>query len=375
VSGKSFQAKMFIDATYEGDLMAAAGITYRVGREASAEYNEPLNGNIPQHARSHQFLYKVDPYVIPGDPSSGLLPRIDAAPIGTEGQADQRVQAYCYRMCLTNHPENRIPFPKPIGYDAKQYALLLRYIPAGWDSKGIRAKFDPIPNHKTDTNNHGAFSFDNIGMNYEYPDASYEKRQAILEEHRTYQQGLLYFLANDPSVPETIRKDISAWGLPRDEFIDNGHWPHQIYVREARRMVGDTVVTQNHLTGKTATPESIGMGSYNMDSHHVRRYVDAEGYVRNEGDVQAKLAGPYRIDRGSIFPKKSQAENLLVPVCCSASHIAFGSISMEPVFMILSQSAATAAVLAMEKNCSVQDLPYSTLRAKLIADGQILEKP
>jgi hypothetical protein len=376
LSGSSFRAKMFIDATYEGDLMAAAGITYRVGRESSAEFGEPLNGNIPQHARSHQFLHDVDPYVIPGDPQSGLLPRIDAGPIGSQGQADHRVQAYCYRMCLTNHPENRVPFPKPVGYDPQQYDLLLRYIQAGWNSKGIRAKFDPIPNCKTDTNNHGGFSFDNIGMNYQYPEASYEERQRILEEHRTYQQGLLYFLANDPAVPATIREDISEWGLPRDEFVDNGHWPHQIYVREARRMVSDFVMTEHHTFGRKAVPKSVGLGSYGTDVHEIRRIVK-DGVVIREGKIATGRDGapPYAVGYDALVPKRSECENLFVTFALSSSHVAFASIRMEPVFMGTSQSAAAAAVIAMDADQAVQDVDYEALKTVLIQHKQVLAWP
>ena len=240
----------------------------------------------------------------------------------------------------------------------------------GW--RGVFNKFDPIPNRKTDTNNHGAFSFDNIGANYGYPDGSYEERAAIVEEHRVYQQGLLWFLANDPRVPEDVQERIRRWGLAKDEFVDNDNWPHQIYVREARRMVSDWVQTERHLRGELATPRPIGMGSYNMDSHNVQRYVDADGHARNEGDIQINPGGPYPVDYGAIVPKRGECENLLVPVCLSSSHIAYGSIRMEPVFMILGQSAATAAALALEDRCAVQDVDYAALAQRLNADGQVL---
>ncbi len=373
LSGKKYTGSMFIDATYEGDLMAAACVTFTVGREAAAQFGESLNGVVAKQARSHQFNFPVDPYKTPGDPASGLIARIHSGDPGEEGAADKRLQAYCYRMCLTNHPENRVPFPKPDGYDPAQYELLKRTIAAGWNWKGITSKFDPIPNHKTDTNNHGGFSFDNIGMNYDYPEATYERRREILKEHQTYQKGLLYFLANDPSVPEDIRTHMSEWGLPKDEFTDNGHWSHQIYVREARRMIGETIITQNHLTLKVPTPRSIGMGSYNMDSHHVQRYVDKNGHARNEGDVQVNPGGPYPIDFGALIPQKKDATNLLVPVACSTTHIAYGSIRMEPVFMILAQSAATAAVMALDAKIPVQEIPYEKLSDRLKADGQVLQ--
>jgi hypothetical protein len=374
LSGKKFAGKMFIDATYEGDLLAAAGVSYLVGREANATYGEEWNGNqvgILHHG--HHFgavKQPISAYKKPGDPSSGLLPRISADAPGVRGEGDKRVQAYCYRWCATDHPDNRIPFPKPAGYDAGQYELLVRVLDAGW--RQTFHKFDLLPNRKTDTNNHGPFSFDNIGMNYDYPEASYERRKEILAEHRTYQQGLLWFLSNDPRVPADVREEANRWGLPKDEFKDNGHWPHQIYVREARRMVGAFVMTENELTKKKPTPDSVGMGSYTIDSHNVRRYVTPEGNVQNEGDIGVPIS-PYSIAYGALVPKRGEVANLFAPVACSASHIAYGSIRMEPVFMILGQSAATAAALAIDGNLAVQDVPYATLRDRLLADGQVLE--
>ena len=374
LSGKKFAGKMFIDATYEGDLLAAAGVSYHVGREANSVYGEEWNGNqvgILHHGHHFGAVKKpISAYKIPGDPSSGLLPRISAEPPGVRGEGDKRVQAYCYRWCATDHPENRIPFPKPSNYDASQYELVVRVLDAGW--RQTFHKFDLLPNRKTDTNNHGPFSFDNIGMNYDYPEASYERRKEILAEHRTYQQGLLWFLANDPRVPADVREEANRWGLPKDEFKDNGHWPHQIYVREARRMVGAFVMTENELTKKKPTPDSVGMGSYTIDSHNVRRYVTPEGNVQNEGDIGVPIS-PYSIAYGALIPKRGEIANLFAPVACSATHIAYGSIRMEPVFMILGQSAATAAVLAIDGNLAVQDVPYAALRARLVADGQVLE--
>jgi hypothetical protein len=374
LSGKSFAGKMFIDATYEGDLLAAAGISYHVGREANSVYGEEWNGNqvgILHHGHHFGAVKKpISAYKTPGDPSSGLLPRISSEPPGVRGEGDKRVQAYCYRWCATDHPENRIPFPKPANYDAAQYELVVRVLDAGW--RQTFHKFDLLPNRKTDTNNHGPFSFDNIGMNYDYPEASYERRKEILAEHRTYQQGLLWFLANDPRVPADVREEANRWGLPKDEFKDNGHWPHQIYVREARRMVGAFVMTENELTKKKPTPDSVGMGSYTIDSHNVRRYVTPEGNVQNEGDIGVPIS-PYSIAYGALVPKRGEIANLFAPVACSATHIAYGSIRMEPVFMILGQSAATAAVLAIDGNLAVQDVPYAALRARLLADGQVLE--
>ncbi len=375
LSGKTYAGRMFIDATYEGDLMAAAGVEYHVGREARSVYGETWNGvqTGVLHHRHHFGVLKekISPYVVPGDPASGVLPRISTEPPGEYGQGDKRVQAYCYRFCATDHPDNRIPWPKPDGYDPAQYELLLRVFNAGW--RETFDKFDPIPNRKTDSNNHGPFSTDNIGMNYDYPEASYERRREILREHETYQKGWLYFIANDPRVPADVQKEMRRWGLARDEFKDNGGWPHQIYVRESRRMIGKHVMTENELLKKRPTPESVGMGSYTIDSHNVQRYITPEGYVQNEGDIGVSTQGPYEIAYGALVPKAGQCDNLLVPVCVSASHIAFGSIRMEPVFMILAQSAATAASLAMDRSIPVQEVPYAQLRQRLLADGQVLE--
>ena len=275
---------------------------------------------------------------------------------------------------MTDHEANRVPFPKPAGYDPKQYELMLRVFQAGW--RETFQKFDRIPNHKTDTNNHGPFSSDNIGMNYDYPDASYERRRAIIKEHEQYQKGMLWFMANDPRMPADVREAVSKWGLAKDEFKDNGNWPHQIYVREARRMIGAYVMTENELLKKRATPEPVGMGSYGMDSHNIQRYIIGTGkdaYVQNEGDIGVSTNGPYQIAYGSLVPKKGEVNNLFVPVAMSSSHIAYGSIRMEPVFMILGQSAATAAVMAIDGKMAVQDVPYTKLRERLRQDKQVLE--
>lgn len=371
LSGKTFIGKIFLDATYEGDLMAAAGVSYHVGREANSVYGEEWNGiqtGVLHH--QHWFEKDIDPYVVPGDPNSGLLPRISKEEPGKKGEGDHRIQAYCYRMCLTNHPGNRVPFPRPEGYDSTQYALLARVYKAGWD--GTFRKFDPIPNRKTDTNNHGPFSTDNIGMNYDYPEASYERRREILKEHEVYQKGLMYFIANDPHVPQEVREAMSQWGLAKDEFTDNGHWPHQIYVREARRMIGEYVMTEHDVLSKREVPEPVGMGSYTVDSHNVQRYVKPDGFVQNEGDIGVKTPQPYSIAYRSMTPKKGECANLLVPVCVSSSHIAYGSIRMEPVFMILGQSAATAASIAIDEEVGVQEVEYEQLREQLLKDDQRL---
>ncbi len=371
LSGWTYSARVFIDATYEGDLMAAAGASYHVGREANSVYDETFNGvqtGVFHHG--HYFKKPVDPYVVAGDPASGLLPRISTEPPGEKGQGDNRIQAYCFRMCLTDLPANRVPFLKPEGYDARQYELLLRVFATGW--RETFDKFDPIPNRKTDTNNHGPFSTDNIGANYDYPEASYERRAKIIREHETYQKGLMYFLANDPCVPADVRERMSRYGLAADEFTDNGNWPHQLYIRESRRMIGEYVMTENDVLGKRDVPQPVGMGSYTLDSHNVQRYVTPDGHVQNEGDIGVSPPRPYRIAYGSLCPKKDECTNLLVPVCVSSSHIAFGSIRMEPVFMILGQSAATAAVLAIDGDCAVQDVEYDTLRQRLLQDDHRL---
>ena len=373
LSGETYRGKVFIDATYEGDLMAVAGVSYTTGRESNAVYGETLNGVQKERAISHQFEYDVSPYVVPGDPSSGLVPLVHNENPGIDGDGDHRIQAYNFRMCLTTVPENSIPLPKPENYDAANYELLARYLEKGW--RKVFNKFDPAPNWKTDVNNHGGFSTDNIGMNYDYPEGSYELRKKINKQHEDYQKGFLWFLANDSRVPEEIQTEINRWGLAKDEFLDNDHWPHQIYVREARRMVGDFVMTELHLRGLKPTSKSIGMGSYNMDSHNVQRYVDEKGFVRNEGDIQINPGGPYQISYSSIVPKISECKNLLVPVCLSSSHIAYGSIRMEPVFMVLGQSAATAAFLAIESNIAVQNVDYEKLKSILLKNEQVLSLP
>lgn len=376
LSGARYRAKVFIDATYEGDLMAAAKVSFTLGREARSKYGEAWAGMQPQ-ARHHRHGFfalrkPVSPYIVEGDPKSGLLPRISSEPIADTGSGDRKIQAYCYRMCLTNVPDNCIPFVKPEGYDSKQYELLLRILNTGWNE--VFDKFDELPNGKTDTNNHGPFSTDYIGMNYDYPEASYQRRREILKEHEDYQKGWLYFLSTDPRVPEGIRNRMSSYGLPKDEFEDTGGWPHQIYVREARRMLGSFVMTEHELTKKRPTPKPVGMGSYGIDSHNVQRYVTKDGWVENEGDLGVSTEGAYSIAYGAITPKKGEAANLLVPVAVSASHVAYGSIRMEPVFMVLGQSAAAAACLAIDRGIALQDLDYSDLRARLLLDGQVLEK-
>ena len=372
-NGKTFTGRMFIDATYEGDLMAAAGVSYTVGREGISQYNESFAGiqSRGPRADNHNFVKGVDPYVKKGDKSSGLLPFIDPNGPGTEGAADKRVQAYCFRMCLTDHPENRIPFHKPDGYNEQWYELLLRNYEAGY--KGIPWSPGDMPNRKTDTNNNHGYSTDFIGQNFDYPEASYEQRDKIIAHHLLYQQGLMWTLANHPRVPANIRKEVSRWGMSKDEFVEGNGWQRQLYIREARRMVGPLVMTQHHCQWKQKATDPVGMAAYGMDSHHMQRYVDENGHVRNEGNIQAGVAGPFPISYQSIVPKQNECTNLLVPVCLSASHVAFGSIRMEPVFMVLGQSAATAASHALDEGKPVQQIDYPKLQQRLLSDKQVLE--
>lgn len=374
LSGKTFLGKVFIDATYEGDLMAAAGVAYRVGREACSEFGETFNGiqvNVFHHG--HYFKDKIDPYKVPGDPTSGLLPLISPGKPGENCSGDTKIQAYCFRTCMSNHPDNRIPFPKPEGYDSTQYELLVRVFDAGW--REWFQKYDIIPNRKTDTNNHGPFSSDYIGMNYDYPEAGYERRKEIIKQHETYQKGLLWFVANDSRIPIEIREQMNSWGLAKDEFTDNGNWPRQLYIRESRRMVGIHITNENDVLGNTVIADPVGMGSYAMDSHNVQRFVTDEGFVQNEGDIGVLPNKPYSISFGSILPNKEECSNLLVPVCVSSTHIAYGSIRMEPVFMILGQSAAVAACMAIDNDVAVQDISYNLLRNVLENKNQVLQLP
>lgn len=365
-SGLTVRARMFIDASYEGDLLARAGVSYDVGRESNATYGETLNG--VQIHKKHQFDFPVDPYLVPGDLESGLLPGINPEPPPPQGTGDKRIQAYNFRLCLTKEADNRIPFAKPEGYDPQQYILLGRYLGTGWNE--VFRKFDPLRNKKVDKNNHGAISTDFIGMNYEYPEGDYATREKIFQAHVLYQMGLMWFMGNDPSVPEPIRTQWNEWGLCKDEFVETGGWSHQLYIREARRMKSDYVMTELNCRGQIAAEDPVGFGSYNMDSHNCQRFVQ-DGRVWNEGDVQIGVK-PYPISYRSIIPKQGECENLLVPVCVSSSHIAYGSIRMEPVFMVLGQSAATAAALAIDRNVSVQALPYNELKQALEQNRQVL---
>lgn len=370
LSGEEWRGAVFIDATYEGDLMAAADVSFTVGREANADYGETLNGVQTQRAVHHQLMPGVDPWIEPANPASGLLPGIDPDGPGREGSRDHRVQAFCFRMCLTDHPDNRIPFERPDGYRELDYELLLRNFEAG--ATRLPWSMGRMPNRKSDVNNNRGVSTDFIGQNYDYPSATYERRAAIVRQHLHYQQGLMWTLASHPRVPAEIRAEVSRWGTCKDEFAHPSGWQQQLYIREARRMIGSYVMTQHNCQGRTVAPRPIGLAAYTMDSHNVQRYVGPDGSVLNEGDVQVGGFSPYPIDYGSLVPRRTECSNLLVPVCLSASHIAFGSIRMEPVFMVLGQSAAAAAVLAVEDNVAVQDVEYKKLRQQLRHDRQVL---
>lgn len=346
------------------------GRVTRWGREANDIYGETLHGVQTANARHHQLLKGIDPYIVSGDLTSGLLPGIDAGGPGMEGGGDHRVQTYCFRMCLTDVPENRRNWAKPDGYNELEYELLFRNFEAGFGD--VPWHNSSMPNRKTDVNNNHGFSTDYIGQNYAYPEADHATRKAIVQRHLVYQQGLMWTLANHPRVPEHVRAEVSKWGPCKDEFEDGDGWQEQLYIREARRLVGAAVMTQHHCQGREIAEDPIGMAAYTMDSHNVQRYVDQNLETRNEGDVQVGEFPPFPVGYGAIIPKSGECGNLLVPVCLSASHIAFGSIRMEPVFMVLGQSAATAAVHAIDEQSAVQNLDYSKLRERLVADGQVL---
>lgn len=372
--GSTITGKMFIDASYEGDLLPGAGVSFVTGREANAEFDEKGNGNTGV-ARKNQLPHRIDPYVVKGDPSSGLLAGVNPDLGGNKGDGDHRFQAYCYRMCLTDAPANRQMISKPKGYDAATYEILFRAIEAGQTRNFF--KTSPMPNRKTDSNNTGGISTDYIGMNYgddwNWATLDHAEREALAAKHRDWQLGLVWTLQNHPRVPEAIRTAYAEWGLPKDEFTDNGHWPYNLYVREARRMRSDFVMTEKHCTHKLPVDDPIGMGAYTLDSHNTQRVV-ANGMVKNEGDIQSYLRGrAYGISYRALTPPAEECTNLLVPWALSATHIAFGSIRMEPVFMILSQSAASAACLCIDGKIPVQKLDYALLREKLVADKQVLQ--
>lgn len=367
-SGKTFAGNVFIDATYEGDLMAAAGVSYVTGRESNDEYGETLNGIQP----AQPLPYPIDPYRTAGDPASGLLERVNASTGGEVGQGDSRTQAYNYRMCLTNDPENRIFIDQPPGYKEEDYELLFRLIESGYD--GLFFKLTVMPGNKTDSNNcYAHCSTDYIGANESYAVADYKQREQMNKAHETYQKGLVWTLQNHPRVPERIKEVYRPWGLPLDEFTENNHWPPQLYVREARRMRGESVITEHTVYRQEAVHDVVALGSYAMDSHTVQYVIGTDGTIHTEGNFFAGVPAPFPISYRTIIPQRAECANLLVPVCLSATHAAYGSVRMEPVFMVLGQSAAIAAVLAAEQNRAVQDVDYEELRRLAEQHGQILD--
>lgn len=381
--GQLIKGKMFIDASYEGDLLAAAGVKFVVGREANSHYQEVSNA-ITKPVHGNNLRSGIDPYRVPGDAASGLLPGVNQFDEAEIGAADHRLQAFCYRMCLTDVPGNRVKISKPKDYKEEDYEILFRSIAAGQKSHFF--KLSPMPNRKTDSNNIGGISTDFIGMNYsslapdhldywDWTTLSHKEREVLAGRHREWQLGLVWSLQNHPRVPEGMRKQNARWGLPKDEFVDNNHWPYNLYVREGRRMVSDFVMTEHQCRQNPKYPaveDSVGMGAYTMDSHNVQRVV-YKGNLKNEGDIQRSLSGkPYPISYKSIVPAKGECENILVPWCLSSSHIAFGSIRMEPVGMVLGQSSATAAAIAIDDKVSVQEVDYKKLKVRLIQDGQKL---
>lgn len=360
-------AKMFIDCTYEGDLMAKSGVSYKVGREGNADYNETING--VQLQEGHQLPDGIDPYKIPGKPESGLLWGIAGGSLDPKGAGDKKVQAYNYRICLTSDPKNMIPISKPENYDPSQFELLVRLMQKQPEKKKLGDYFiwSKMPNNKTDINNRGGFSTDMIGMDYDYPEADYSTKEKIIKSHEVYTKSLLYFFGHDPRVPKGIQDEMLKWGYPKDEYVDSGNWSPQLYIREARRMIGDYVMTQANCEGKEVVKDGVGMAAYTMDSHNCQRIV-VNGMAKNEGNVEVGGFGPYPISYGCIVPKETECSNLLVPVCLSATHIAYGSIRMEPVFMVLAQSAAMAAVMAIDGKTSIQKVNIPQLQQKLKTD-------
>jgi hypothetical protein len=374
--GRIIRAKVFIDATYEGDLMSRAGVSYTVGREANSKYGETLNG-VRAVTPKHQFLVPIDPYAVPGKPESGLVPLIQSGDGGVPGAGDKSVQAYNFRLVLTRNPANQRPITPPGDYNAARFELLARYLEA-WSAStnkrptlGDLMHIQMMPNGKTDINNNGGFSTDFIGANYHYPEADYPTRARIWKEHENYTRGFLHFLASDSRVPESIRNEMRSWGLTRDEFLETGGWPHQLYVREARRMISDYVMTERNCRESLELPDAIALAAYTMDSHNCQRLAK-NGHAENEGDVQVGGFPPYEISFRSIIPKQNECENLLVPICLSASHIAYGSIRMEPVFMVLGHSAAAAAALTIERGMPIQQINPSELKERLLREKQIL---
>jgi len=371
-SGKIFTGKEFIDASYEGDLLAKAGVSYTLGRESDATYGEIFNGIQP----GSQLPPGIDPYVVPGKPSSGLIARVNPNAGGPVASGDKKIMAYNYRITLCRDPNNRVMIQKPAGYNEADYEVLFRAIGCGQRSHFFKTDNGLIPNNKSDSNNDSGVSTDYIGVgSSEYPEADYATREKIRQEIKTYEQGFIWTVQNHPRVPQEVRDAYKDWGLPKDEFTDTDNWPPQIYVREARRMLSDDVVTEHDALLDKVSSEPVGLSCYPMDSHHMQYCVGWDGFVRTEGGQYVRFQTPFPVDYRAIIPKAAQCTNLTVPICISASHIAYESIRMEPVYMILGQSAGTASALAIDNGCSVQDLPYKTLRTQLLADHQLTDWP
>ena len=372
-NGAQYTARMFADCTYEGDLMAQAGVTYTWGRESSAQYGESLGG-VRGETPKHQFLVDLSPKGADGK----LLPEISAAPAGAPGSADRMVQAYNFRMILSHDPANQVAYPKPAHYDPARFDLFARLLDAMQKKQGRPSRLGevlsviPVPNHKADINNNGAFSTDYIGHSWDYPNAGYARREEIWRDHEEYTKQLFWFLAHDPRVPASLQKEANVWGLAKDEFLDTDHFPNQLYIREARRMVGEYVMSQKDIQTELTKPDPIGMGSYNSDSHNVQRVVNQDGFVRNEGDMQVAVE-PYQIPYRVLAPQKNEVQNLLVPVCFSATHVAYSTLRMEPQYMILGQAAGVAAAMAIRGRLAVQDIDTATLARTLVEHGAILE--
>jgi hypothetical protein len=370
--GKTWKAKVFADCSYEGDLMAQTKVTYTVGRESTEIYGENLAG-VRVDTPKHQFLWKVSPY----DDNHRLMPEVDPGPMGANGEGDKKVQAYNFRLILTNDPANKLPWSKPADYDASRFGLLARYLQEFQQHMNrppvLHDVMNPvaIPAHKADFNNNGPFSTDYIGKSWTYPDANYAERKRIWNAHLLYTQSFLWFLAQDPQVPASLRAEVNTWGRAKDEFMDTDHWPNQMYIREGRRLVGEYVMHQADLQTDRTKPDSVGMGSYNSDSHNIQRVAMPDGSVRNEGDVQVSVQ-PYEISFRAILPKASESDNLLVPVCLSASHVAYSSVRMEPQYMIIGQAAGVAAALSIKAGTSVQKVDVSKLQNRLRVKGAIL---
>lgn len=371
--GTRFNGGIFADCSYEGDLMAQAGVQYTVGRESQSQYGESLAG-VRERTPFHQFLVRVSPF----DANGRLLPEVNPEPLAAPGSADKKVQAYNFRLILSEDPSNQAPFPKPPGYDPKRYELLGRLLDATARKLGRAPRMNDvvliagIPNHKADINNQGAFSTDFIGKSWGYPDGDYRSRARIWQDHTDYTQGFFYFLGHDPRVPASLQQEVNSWGLAKDEFSDTENWPHQLYIREGRRMIGEFVVTQKDLQTDLKKPDAIGMGSYNSDSHNIQRVANADGAAENEGDMQVAVT-PYQIPYRVMLPKREQATNLLVPVCFSASHVAYSSLRMEPQYMILGHAAGVAASLALQGRKPVQDISVASLQKELKSQGAVFE--